>query len=79
MTLWEFNACIKAYNKRKQNSTKEQIGFCWQTAAFTGAAFNGKLKRLNHYLKDDRHSKAPQVDRDEFERKLKLAREARDG
>lgn len=71
MELWEFNACVEAYNKQKEAQSKEQTAKCWQTGYFAGAAFVGKLKPLRNYIKEK--SAAPKVSKDEFERRLKLA------
>ena len=46
------------------------ITVAWQTANFTGAAFCGKLKKLDYYLKEKEITKAPKVSKREFERKL---------
>lgn len=73
MELWEFNACVEAYNKQRETKCKEQIAMCWQTGYFTGAAFAGKLKPLRHYIKDNTKTAAPKVSKDEFERRLRLA------
>lgn len=76
MELWEFNACTRAYNRRQEITGKEQLAISWQTAAFTGAAFAGKLKKLSYYMAkmQGKHAKthAPKISRQDFERKLKL-------
>lgn len=81
MELWEFNACFRAYNRKLKNTGKEQLAISWQTAAFTGAAFAGKLRKLKHYLAkiNDRQSNntGPQISKKEFEQKLKLLEERR--
>lgn len=77
MTLWEFNSCLRAYNNKQLDKGKEQMAVCWQTAALTGNAFAGKLRPLKNYLKDEKKVTAPKVDRDEFERRLKMSEERR--
>jgi hypothetical protein len=73
MELWEFNCCVRAYNEKQAGEGQEQIAISWQTAALTGAAFAGKLKRLNHYLKDNETKRAPAISREEFDERLKRA------
>ncbi len=74
MELWEFNACVKAYNEKQSARAKDMLAACWQAAAFAGAAFAGKLRRLDYYLKRAKRVAAPKVSKEEFERKLKLAK-----
>lgn len=73
MELWELNSCVRAHNKKQQSKGKEQLATCWQTAAFTGAAFGGKLKKLSRYIKDDKKTEAPKISKQEFEEKLRQA------
>ncbi len=70
MELWEFQRCIQAYNDRQQRAAREALATAWQTAAFVGAAFAGKLRRLDAYLKETETTKAPQLSKEEFERRL---------
>ncbi|MFT3951176.1 MAG: hypothetical protein QM689_04380 [Oscillospiraceae bacterium] len=64
----------------QQEKSDYTLAECWQTAAFTGAAFGGKLRQLKHYRKQDKKAVAPAVSKDEFERKLAEAeRMAADG
>lgn len=74
LALWELNAAVKARNEHRRAESKRELALCWQTASFTGAAFGGKLKRLSHYLRDDQKQAAPQVSREEFERRLAAAK-----
>ena len=74
MELWEFNNCIAAYNKMVEKTGKERLIQAWETAAFTGSAFAGKLRKLDNYVKDDASKKAPHVGKDEFETRLKRAK-----
>ncbi|MPW25945.1 hypothetical protein GC105_09095 [Alkalibaculum sp. M08DMB] len=74
MELWEFNCCVKAFNKRQAEQGKELISTSWQTASFTGAAFAGKLKKLDTYLKEEGNKKvSPKVNKKEFEKRLAKA------
>ena len=77
MELWELNACVKAYNAKKRDENEARFVESWQTAALTGAAFAGKLRRLSYYIKDTRKTTAPQIGMDEFEARLRLAEERR--
>ena len=70
MDLWEFNACVKEYSKMQEDKADMALSSCWQTAAFTGSAFAGKLKKLSYYKRDNQKSQAPKVDKNEFDRKL---------
>lgn len=74
MELWEFVCCVKAYNRKQDIEAKDRLAIAWQTAAFVGAAFAGKLKSLKSYIKeiDNNGTKdtAPVVSREEFESKL---------
>ncbi|MDE5946341.1 MAG: hypothetical protein K2G63_03395 [Oscillospiraceae bacterium] len=69
MELWEFNICVQEYNEMQSEKSKNDTTNAWQTANFTGAAFCGKLKKLDDYLKQS-VSKAPQISKNEFEEKL---------
>ena len=77
MELWELTACVRAHNQKQRNAGKEQLAIAWQTAAFAGAAFAGKLRKLDTYIKDDQKQAAPVVDRSEFEKRLAAAKEGR--
>ena len=70
MELWEFNLCVQEYNKMQYEKMQNDTANSWQTANFTGAAFCGKLKKLDYYLKEKEITKAPKVSKSEFERKL---------
>lgn len=75
MELWEFNNCIMAYNKMAEKTGKERLIQAWETAAFTGSAFAGKLRKLDNYVKDETATNnAPSIGKDEFEKKLKRAK-----
>ena len=74
MELWEFVRCCEAYKKMQEVEAKNALAQAWQTAAFTGAAFAGKLKKFDHYAKNEKKT-APKISRDEFERKLQLLNE----
>lgn len=75
LELWEFNACVNEYNKMQSERADELTAMAWQTANFTGAAFAGKLRKLNFYLEQRHPSKAqaPKISRDEFDKKLAMA------
>ena len=51
LSLWELNACVRAYNRRREAEAEAAIRDIWLTANLTGAAFAGKLKRLEHYTR----------------------------
>lgn len=56
------------------------LSTCWQSANFTGAAFGGKLKKLDYYKQKSVKSVAPQVSKDDFDKKLAEAeRRMKDG
>lgn len=78
MELWELNSCVKAYNRRRRDEARDNFTVSWQTAALCGAAFAGKLKKLNYYLDKTgtEKSSAPKISKAEFEEKLKAAKEA---
>lgn len=75
MELWEFNACIRAYNRKAQQDGKRELLGAWQTAAFTGAAFGGKLKKFGNYMRDEETTVSGQAltpeQMREFDEKLK--------
>lgn len=73
MELWELNVCVREYNRIKQESAFSEITASWRTANFTGAAFAGKLRKLDYYMKNSETKQAPKVSVNEFEEKLKLA------
>jgi len=50
LSLWEFNACVRAYNAQREAEGDAETVRAWRTANFTGAAFANKLKPLKHYL-----------------------------
>ncbi|MTI95384.1 MAG: hypothetical protein FH749_07830 [Firmicutes bacterium] len=77
--MWEFNHCIKAYNRKQNAAERERVATAWQTGAFAGAAFNGKLRKLNNYLKDKESVKAPKVSKEKFEAAAKAAERRRHG
>ena len=54
----------------QKEKVQSDTAVAWQTANFTGAAFCGKLKKLDYYLKEKEITKAPKVSKSEFERKL---------
>ena len=70
MELWEFNLCVQEYNKMHYEKMQNDTANSWQTANFTGAAFCGKLKKLDYYLKEREVTKAPAISKSDFERKL---------
>lgn len=83
MDLREFNACLRAYNKKTREDASESIANAWQTANMTGAAFGGKLKALKHYLKNVEKSQEnekkdeksePNISKEEFNELLKNAK-----
>lgn len=71
--MWEFNACVQEYSKMQEDKADMTLATCWQTAAFTGTAFVGKLKKLSHYTRNKKKSTAPEISKDEFELKLAKA------
>jgi len=73
MELWELNACVKEYTKTQQENSDRDFTLCWQTAAFTGSAFGGKLKKLSAYQKDNKKANAPNISKEEFEQRLAMA------
>lgn len=75
MELWEFNNCVAAFNEQQAERSKEMTALAWQTANFVGAAFAGKLRKLSWYLDEAVTHAAPQVSKEEFERRLALAQE----
>lgn len=70
MELWEFNLCVQEYNEIQKEKIQNDTASAWQTANFTGAAFCGKLKKLSYYLKEKETVHAPEISKDEFDRKL---------
>lgn len=75
MELWELNHCIKAYNSIMEAESRERTIMAWRMAAFSGAAFAGKLKPLKHYLRNNGPGKkAPKVSKEEFEARLSRAK-----
>jgi len=70
MELWEFNICIQEYNKMQSENMQNDTANSWMTANFTGAAFCGKLRKLEYYLKQREVNKAPEISKNDFERKL---------
>lgn len=70
MELWEFNLCVQEHNKMQYEKMQNDTANSWQTANFTGAAFCGKLKKLDYYLKEREVTKAPAISKSDFERKL---------
>jgi len=79
MELWEFVHCCKAYHKKSENDAKNALATSWQIAAFTGAAFAGKLKKFDYYAKDEK-TIAPKISKEEFDKKLlEIERRAANG
>ena len=76
LDLWEFNSCVRAYAERQKQLAEQAHQQAWQTAAYTGAAFAGKLKDYKHYTKKAKKAQAPKISEEEFERKLELAKRA---
>lgn len=82
MRLWEFNACVRGFNRKQKDSARDLLASNWQTAALTGAAFAGKLKSLNHYMKNDvepvknkkKTPDKPDISIEDFEDKLRRAK-----
>lgn len=70
MELWEFNLCVQEHTKMQYEKMQNDTANSWQTANFTGAAFCGKLKKLDYYLKEREVTKAPAISKSDFERKL---------
>lgn len=70
MELWEFTICVKEYSKMQLEEIRRDTENSWKTANFTGAAFCGKLKKLDYYIKQKEVINSPKVSKDEFERKL---------
>lgn len=62
-----------AFNAKAKEKSEEILISDWRIANFTGAAFAGKLKSLSHYTESDNITVAPKMDKDEFERRVKLA------
>jgi len=77
MELWEFNACVRAYNEKRQDESKERLFVAWRTAAWVGESFAGKLRRFSHYVKDSGKKPAPKISKEEFEARLKALKERR--
>lgn len=73
MELWEFNACVAAYNEKRKDDAINQIHSAWQIGYFCGLAFNGKLRKVETYIKDTVAHPAPYIDINEFNEKLKDA------
>lgn len=77
MEAWEFAACVRAHNRKIKAEGRDKLAQAWQTAALTGAAFAGKLKKLKYYMDkidgDTKKSSAPKISREEFEEKLRIA------
>lgn len=73
MELWEFNSCVKGFNDTRAANEKLSFVRVWETAALTGSAFAGKLKKLGHYTKDSTTEQSGQTltpqEMDEFDRK----------
>ncbi len=44
---------MDAKHEARKASFRDDTRLAWQIGNFVGAAFVGKLKDLNHYLKDD--------------------------
>lgn len=61
----------------QEESAKETLASAWQTANFVGAAFAGKLKKLNTYIKDTPKTEAPKPQKTDFEAKLARARRSK--
>lgn len=70
MELWEFNACVYAYNDRQKQKGNELITLAWHTANFQRAK---RMKNLSEYIKSDDKKLAPQVNKSEFEKRLAQA------
>lgn len=61
---------MKEYSQMQEDMADKELALCWQTAAFTGAAFAGKLKKLSRYKQDNKKANAPKISKEKFERKL---------
>ncbi|MCL2531588.1 MAG: hypothetical protein FWE40_05475 [Oscillospiraceae bacterium] len=74
MELWEFYLTAKGWAERERLLAKRGMIECWTTANLTGAAFAGKLKPMNHYVKDENDVKAaPKISIEDFKAKLAAA------
>lgn len=77
MEMWEFAACVGAHNRKIKAESKDKLAQAWQTAALTGAAFAGKLKKFKYYADkldaSEKKTTAPKISREEFEKKLRKA------
>jgi len=77
MELWQFNACVRAFNAHRKARDKQKLFYVWCTANWTGAAFAGKLRKFSHYVKDEQNETVERgqaltrEQMDEFDRKLR--------
>jgi hypothetical protein len=79
MELWEFRCCMKAWSDALLDRRNEQIRLAHETANFLNHAMAGKLRGLKEYLiRPENRQAAPKVSKEEFERRLKAARERRE-
>ena len=69
---------MRAYAERQKQLAEQAHQQAWQTAAYTGAAFAGKLKDYKYYTKKAKKVQAPKISKEEFERKLELAKQAQE-
>jgi hypothetical protein len=53
MHLWEYNLRVLVCNEMIKAEQRKDFYRSWETAALTGQAFGGKLKRANHYIGND--------------------------
>jgi len=78
LSLWEFNACVRAYNRRRREEGEAELASNWRTANFSGAAFGGKLKNLDNYT-GKKATVAPKVTAEQMakiDKRFKERREA---
>jgi len=55
MHLWEFNLRVHVYNETQKRASDDEFRKAHTTAVLTAQGFGGKLKRIEHYLPDEKH------------------------
>lgn len=58
-TPLHFQIAMRGVRKRHEIEADARIAQAWSTAAFSGAAQNGKLKPLKHYLRKTVETQRP--------------------
>lgn len=54
-----FQLAMKATRKRLEGEAEARIRQSWETGAFSGTAYAGKLKPLSHYVKREGGPQSP--------------------